>query len=119
MHNAGGNDILYPIVLHFTDSSSTTNRNGALEPVDFRISSVSPNPFNASVRINFNIDRNEHTALRLYDLLGREVAVIYEGEPEIGSHSLVWNGAGMASGVYFIRLEMAGRTRTVKTAILK
>jgi hypothetical protein len=119
MHNAAGEDILYPMVLSFNDTTGTGDRNDVLEPVDFRISSVSPNPFNASVRINFSIDRNEPTALRLYDIIGREVAVIFEGEPEIGSHSLVWNGGGMPSGVYFLRLEMEGRARTVKTAILK
>ncbi|NQU05469.1 MAG: carboxypeptidase regulatory-like domain-containing protein [Calditrichaeota bacterium] len=119
MHNADGEDILYPILLHITDTTGTNDRNGELKPVDFRITNVSPNPFNASVRINFTIDRNEHTVLRLYDLVGREVAVIYEGVPEVGSHSLTWNGGGMPSGVYFLRLEMEGRARTVKTAILK
>ncbi|MCF7809497.1 T9SS type A sorting domain-containing protein [bacterium] len=118
IHNAG-EDIFYPMVLHITDSSNTYDRDDVLEPVDFQISSVSPNPFNASVRINFTVDRNELTTLRLYDLLGREVAVIFEGEPEIGSHSMVWSGRGMPSGIYFLRLEMEGRARTVKTAILK
>lgn len=117
-HAAAGEDFLYPIILHVTDSSSTGKGKSTL-PADFNITSIYPNPFNSMVRIVFTIDRTAPTTIRLYDLIGREIAVLYDDLPRVGENRLIWNGAGVPSGIYFMRLESEGRTRSVKAVILK
>ncbi|MCK6620087.1 MAG: FG-GAP repeat protein [Calditrichaceae bacterium] len=64
-----------------------------------------PNPFNPTTSIRFSLPRREHVTLKIFDLLGRKVATPVEGNLEPGEHSVVFDGSGLSSGVYFYRLE--------------
>jgi hypothetical protein len=55
----------------------------------------------------------------MYDLLGREVAVLLNGEYPPGSHVVTWNAAGLESGVYLCRLNAGGVTQARKVVLLK
>jgi hypothetical protein len=93
----------------------------------FRILQNYPNPFNPKTKITFFIGTYGYTSLRVYDVLGREVATIFSGELPAGSYTKQWNAAGMPSGVYFYRLQsrpasggQAGYyTETKKLVLLK
>jgi hypothetical protein len=63
-----------------------------------------PNPFNESTTIRFTVPRSGFVSLRVYDLLGREAAVLVDGERPAGTSTVVWDGGARASGVYFYRL---------------
>ncbi|MDP8239326.1 MAG: C25 family cysteine peptidase [Candidatus Hatepunaea meridiana] len=117
-HNAAEEAAIIPIVLN-VDPTTFGSKNNASKPTDFGITSVYPNPFNSVVRIEFYIDAAMPTALKIFDLTGREVKTLYEGLPEVGYHQLIWDGAKTASGVYFLKLESEGRVKTVKMAIVK
>ncbi|NQT33812.1 T9SS type A sorting domain-containing protein [bacterium] len=118
LHNAGGESSIIQVQLH-VDPDSDIPMETPITPTEFAITSVYPNPFNSAVRIGFAIDIAKPTTLKIYDLSGREVAVLYEGVPEAGYHQVTWDGAKIASGVYFLKLQSEGRTRTVKTALVK
>jgi len=88
-------------------------------PVEFSISSIYPNPFNATTTVLFGIEASKETTLRVYDVNGRETATLFNGVPEVGWHSVTWNGGAVPSGIYFLKLESAGKIIIARTALLK
>lgn len=78
-----------------------------------------PNPFNPSTTIHFTLPHASRVRLTVFDILGRETAVLLDGHVESGKHSIVWNASGRASGVYFYRLEAGKFTETRKLLLLR
>jgi hypothetical protein len=68
------------------------------------IISASPNPFNSTVALRFELSDASEVELKMYDISGREVAAIVNGQWSTGEHSVVWEATGMPSGIYFARL---------------
>ena len=76
-----------------------------------------PNPFRQEVRVRYGIPEEMAVRLQVFDTLGREVALLYDGDQSTGYHLSVWDGrdrsgAPVASGVYFVRLQAGGTTLT-------
>ncbi len=90
-----------------------------LMPAEFSINSIHPNPFNAMTTIVFGSDKSERIVLRAFDIRGREVATLYQNVAQVGWHQVIWNGAGLPTGVYMLRLEAAGRVKVSKIAMIK
>jgi len=83
-----------------------------------------PNPFNSAVTIAFGIERTQRVSAEIFDILGRRVAVIAEGEFQRGEQSLVWNGRDfsgdpVSTGVYFCRLHIGDEEKVVRLQYLK
>ncbi len=78
-----------------------------------------PNPFNPVTTIAFDLPDDGHATLVLYDILGRQVDVLLDEDMRAGTHSVVFDAAGLASGVYFYRLQMQGEVRTQKMLLTK
>lgn len=76
-----------------------------------------PNPFNPSTTIPFTITARSFVTLKVYDILGREVAFLVNGIADAGEHFVEWNAAGAPSGVYFCRLT-AGNVSLSKKLVL-
>jgi hypothetical protein len=55
----------------------------------------------------------------VYDLLGRQIAVLVDGEKPMGTHTVVWDAGGQSSGVYFYRLQAGGFVQTKKLILLR
>jgi len=64
-----------------------------------------PNPFNPSTMIRFTVDTSRHTRISVYDPLGRRVAVLVDAPLAPGSHAVLFDATGLASGVYVVRLS--------------
>ncbi len=88
-------------------------------PDNFGISQNYPNPFNPSTNISFNIPKRSLVSLKVFDLLGREVATIVSEEMSAGSYSRTWNAVNMPSGVYFYRLQAGSFNETKKLVLLR
>lgn len=86
---------------------------------DFTLNQNYPNPFNPSTRINFSIPHNGFTTLKVYDVLGNEVANIIEGELSEGSYDIQFNASGLSSGIYFYSLTSGEFTKTMKMILSK
>jgi hypothetical protein len=73
-----------------------------------------PNPFNPTTTIRFTVPGGEpvRVVLEVYDLLGRRIAELVRGEVDPGVHSVVWDAAGMSSGVYHCRLTTDAQAQT-------
>jgi len=89
------------------------------KPSEFGFLLNRPNPFNASTSISFLLSGPSEVRLIVYDLLGRRVAVLLEGQQVAGEHAVIWDAHGFTSGVYFTRLETDDRSENIKMVLLK
>ena len=87
-------------------------------PVEFALDPNFPNPFNPLTTFAWRVPREMRVRLALYDLLGREAAVVFDGLSAAGEHRVSFDGARLATGVYFARLEAAGQTAAVRKVVL-
>ena len=83
-----------------------------------------PNPFNPTTKIVYALEHDQNITIRVYDILGREVATLFDGTMAKGTHSLVWDakdkyGSSVASGVYLIHLRAGKDSKTVKVLFVK
>lgn len=78
-----------------------------------------PNPFNPSTMISFYLESKQIVSLKVFDVLGREVAVLTLGNLSAGFHSRQWNVMDMPNGVYFYRLQAGEFTETKKMILLR
>ncbi len=78
-----------------------------------------PNPFNASTALSYKLQAASKVKLAVYDIAGREVAVLADGFYPSGTHQAVWEASSMASGVYFARLQADGVIQTRKLLLVK
>ncbi len=109
-------DATYPvwfIIGTRTTGVQTVHQNA---PVVFQLMQNYPNPFNPTTTINYQLANSSHVVLKVYDILGREVATLVSGLQAAGSHSIVFNASNIASGVYFCRLSATGQDGAVSYA---
>ncbi|HTY58741.1 MAG TPA: T9SS type A sorting domain-containing protein [Bacteroidota bacterium] len=95
---------------------------GGLSPVpgpDYRLGQNYPNPFNPATTITFNLPSRGAVSLAVYDVLGRRVATLVDGNLPAGAHTAVWDGRSCATGVYFYRLRAEGFAQTKKMLLLR
>ena len=78
-----------------------------------------PNPFNPTTRITFDLTQTGHVSLKVFDLLGREVATLVDDVRAVGSHAVMFDGSGLASGIYLCCLQVGEWSQTRKMVLLK
>ncbi len=89
-------------------------------PKQFSLMQNYPNPFNPNTKIRFEIpNKTENVKLIVYDLLGKEIAVLVDEELKAGEYEVDWNSSGNTSGVYFYKLTAGQFTETRKMVLLK
>jgi hypothetical protein len=85
----------------------------------YALSQNYPNPFNPSTKISFELPSSGYTTLKVYDMLGTEVATLVQNELASGSHSVNFNASNLASGTYVYQLNVNGTRITNKMVLLK
>tara|TARA_R110000868_G_scaffold304437_14_gene565167 strand:- start:3917 stop:7564 length:3648 start_codon:yes stop_codon:yes gene_type:complete len=88
-------------------------------PDSFELSQNYPNPFNPSTNIEFSLPIQSQVSLIVYDLLGRQVALLENGELEAGIHTYRWDASNLASGIYIYRLVSDQKVVTKKMTLIK
>lgn len=78
-----------------------------------------PNPFNPSTTISFSLPQQSFVTLKVYNVLGEEVANLVSEERPAGSHKIEWNADGLPSGVYYYQLSAGGIIQTRKMVLLR
>ncbi|HTY11528.1 MAG TPA: T9SS type A sorting domain-containing protein [Bacteroidota bacterium] len=88
-------------------------------PGSFQLEQNYPNPFNPSTTISYQISEVANVKLRVYDILGRQVATLVDAKQYPGNYKAVFNAGNIASGVYFYRLEVKNYMAARKMAVIK
>jgi hypothetical protein len=88
-------------------------------PYRFELAQNYPNPFNPSTKIQYTLKNTGNVRLSVYDLLGREVAVLVNGVRSAGSHEVTFSRPDLGSGVYFYKLQAGGQVMTKKMVLMK
>jgi hypothetical protein len=92
---------------------------GETIPTSFRLSQNYPNPFNPNTKIQFSILRKSVVTLKIYDILGKEIATLVNEVKSAGSYSVDFNGSNLPSGNYFYRIETDGNSEVKKMTLVK
>ncbi|RJP78826.1 MAG: T9SS C-terminal target domain-containing protein [Candidatus Zixiibacteriota bacterium] len=91
----------------------------AAAPQAHRLVGASPNPFNPTTALGYQLSAPGRVSLRVYDASGRQVTALVDGWKDAGSHEVTFDGSGLSSGIYFARLTAAGTTEVQKLVLLK
>lgn len=90
-----------------------------IQPTEYALHQNYPNPFNPSTSISFAIPRAGMTSLKVYNVIGQEVATLLDEYKEAGNYQVTFNGSRLSSGVYFYRLESGSMSVVKKMMMIK
>ena len=93
---------------HYTEGMQvdvTTSVDEKPVPTEFALEQNYPNPFNPSTRIQFTLPKKKHVKLEIYNALGERIATLVDETRQAGYYSEQFNATGLASGVYFYRMQ--------------
>jgi hypothetical protein len=88
-------------------------------PDNFSLSQNYPNPFNPSTKISFNLPKSGNVELKVYNIIGKEVATVINGFKQAGSYEVTFDASALSSGVYFYRLTSGSFSSTHKMTLVK
>ena len=88
-------------------------------PKYFTLSQNYPNPFNPLTQITFSVPKATNVTLKVYDILGQEIALLVNERKQAGEYNVTWNAEGVTSGVYFYRIVAGGFIQTNKMVVVK
>jgi hypothetical protein len=85
----------------------------------YSLSKNYPNPFNPSTIIKYSIPQSGYVSLKVFNLQGEEVAVLFEGNQSGGIYTVKFDAAGLSNGVYFYQLQSGSFRETKKLLLIK
>ncbi len=106
------------LILHTTNGGVSAAPIGTIKPT-YKLSQNYPNPFNPSTTIRFAVPELGFVSLKIFNILGVEIATLVSEQLAPGSYSKQWNGSEFASGVYYYRLQAGTHLETKKLLLLK
>lgn len=110
--------------IHYETRKFTTTATGVTEqeqsiPTTYSLSQNFPNPFNPATEIRYELPAASLVRLAVYDMLGREIAVLINERRPAGRYVARWNASGIASGLYFCRITAGNFTETRRMVLVK
>ena len=94
-------------------------KSDGIKNISFKLYQNYPNPFNPTTTIQFAVGGTQHVSLKVYDVLGNEVALLVDEEKSPGNYSVEFNAGKLSSGVYIYRLAAGSKTISNKMIVLK
>jgi photosystem II stability/assembly factor-like uncharacterized protein len=113
--SGGGNDSLH----RWTGTALPVLENHGSAPLEFVLVQNYPNPFNPATRIQYSVRGSGFVSLKVYDVLGREVRTLVNENLQAGSYAMTFDATGLASGIYFYRLQAGEFVDTKRLVLLK
>jgi hypothetical protein len=118
--DAAGDSAYYYLIRAYVSFPATGVRTTVeLNPLTFKLGQNYPNPFNPSTTIQFELPSRSLMTLKVYDLIGREVATLVNGIKEAGSHEIKFDASGLPSGIYLYRIVTDKYVETKKLVLIK
>ena len=115
--NKEGQRITQIVPLSATTIVDVEDRND--NKFNFSLAQNYPNPFNPITNIGFRIAESGFVSLKVYDVLGREISTLINGEKTVGSYEVAFDGSGLSSGIYFYKLQTGNYTSVKKMILMK
>jgi len=110
----------YDILLVKTTKDGTVNiEEELLVQSDYTLSQCYPNPFNPTTNITYSIPELSFVTIKVYDVLGNEIATLVNEEKPAGIYEVEFDAAGLPSGIYFYKLQTGNIIETKKMLLLK
>jgi photosystem II stability/assembly factor-like uncharacterized protein len=98
---------------------TATGNIGSEIPKSFKLYNNYPNPFNPVTKIKFDLPLNSNVIIRIYDVTGKEVASLINGEVKAGTYEYQFNASNLSSGIYFYKLETGSFTDVKRMVLIK
>ncbi|HEY3296236.1 MAG TPA: C25 family cysteine peptidase [bacterium] len=120
----GDNVLAYQKVIHLVRGTNAADPRHEAKPADLNLAQNFPNPFNPETTIEFALPKAGYVKLEVFNVLGRRVATLVQGDLNAGAHRVMWkglmdDGSGASSGVYYCRLTTSGTTLARKMLLLR
>lgn len=106
-------------LIQYNAVTSVEEREADLIPGKIALLQNYPNPFNPNTTFEFSVPYSAHVTLKVFDLLGREIATIVSQQLEAGTFILHWTPSNLTSGIYFYSLQAGPLTETKKLILLR
>ncbi|HAB54326.1 MAG TPA: hypothetical protein DCE80_19460 [Ignavibacteriales bacterium] len=88
-------------------------------PDEYELVGNYPNPFNPTTKISYQLPNKAQVTLKIYDLLGREVAILVNEEKQAGKYEVEFDASSLSSGVYLYRISINDFVKTMKMMVVK
>jgi len=111
--------LIYTAWLNAGSPVSVEDENTLQAPISFNLYQNYPNPFNPSTKISWQSSVSSHQTLKVYDVLGNEVATLVDEYRNAGSYEINFNAIGLSSGIYFYKLQAGSFVETKKMILLR
>ena len=102
-----------------TSNCSDLSINKSDQKFDFKFGSAFPNPFNSTIKIDFELSSSEKVLINIYDVKGRQIINILDRSMREGNHRIQWDAKNISSGLYFIKMQSKGKIITKKVLLLE
>ena len=113
-------DTIYiPIVFHNLYKIETLSSNTTLNPINFEINQIYPNPFNPLTTIRYGLTQNSDIQISIYDITGKLITTLINEFQTSGYHSITWDASNFSSGIYFLKMSVENFTATRKLVLIK
>jgi hypothetical protein len=113
-------DTIYiPVVFHNLYKLETLSANATLNPINFEINRIYPNPFNPTTTIRYGLNHNANIQVLIYDIQGRVITTLIDGFQTAGYHSIIWDASKFSSGIYFLNMSAGEFAETKKLVLIK
>ncbi|MCW8810160.1 MAG: T9SS type A sorting domain-containing protein [Ignavibacteriaceae bacterium] len=119
VQSTGSMTVYQSETISYNELNVTGLKNSKIIPDEFVLEQNYPNPFNPSTIIKYQIPKQEFVSLKVFDALGNEVATLVNDEQQAGSHNVNFNSAGLASGIYFYKIQAGNFIATKKMVLMK
>ncbi|MCX6122059.1 MAG: T9SS type A sorting domain-containing protein [Ignavibacteriales bacterium] len=106
-------------VYNWTSSSLVVAEDKSLIPLVSKLDQNYPHPFNPETSMNYELSLYCHVELKIYDLLGRDVATLVDREQNAGRYAVKFNRSNLSSGIYFYRMKAGNFHRTQRMILMK
>lgn len=106
-------------IIDLDDYDATINQTGDKIPKEYNLSQNYPNPFNTTTNIQFSIPKTLYVKLKIFNMLGKEVATLVDEDLSPGKHKVVFDSKDLPSGLYFYKIQAGRFSRTKKLLLIK
>ena len=103
----------------FTSVASAISSEDVLLPTEYALYQNYPNPFNPMTVIRYDVKQTGLVSVKIFDILGREVATLVSEIVPAGSYTVTWDASNLPSGIYLYRMEASGFEQTRKLVLVK